>query len=60
MILIQYTFLCYYRDLINKIPHVFHKNFPHTRQLESKDCGPACLQMICKYYGSFYELEIFT
>lgn len=35
----------------------FHKNFPHTRQLESKDCGPACLQMICKYYGSFYELE---
>ncbi|OOQ60341.1 hypothetical protein BC343_25280 [Mucilaginibacter pedocola] len=21
------------------------------------DCGPTCLQMICKYYGRFYELE---
>ena len=36
---------------------LFKRNFPHTQQLESKDCGPACLQMICKYYGAFYELE---
>lgn len=36
---------------------LFRKKFPHTQQLESKDCGPACLQMICKFYGSFYELE---
>ena len=35
----------------------FHKNFPHTRQLESKDCGPACLQMICKYHGKEYSQD---
>jgi ATP-binding cassette subfamily B protein len=36
---------------------LFGEKFPHTQQLESKDCGPACLQMLCKYYGLFYELE---
>ena len=36
---------------------LFKRNFPHTQQLESKDCGPACLQKICKYYGAFYEHE---
>ena len=35
----------------------FKPRFPFTRQLESKDCGPACLQMICKYYKRFYEME---
>ncbi|MED9801468.1 MAG: peptidase domain-containing ABC transporter [Prevotella sp.] len=35
----------------------FKPKFPFTRQLESKDCGPACLQMICKYYKRFYEME---
>lgn len=35
----------------------FKPSFPFTRQLESKDCGPACLQMICKYYKRFYEME---
>ena len=35
----------------------FKPRFPFTRQLESKDCGPACLQMICKYYKKFYEME---
>lgn len=31
--------------------------FPKTKQLESKDCGPACLQILSKYYGRFYEME---
>ena len=25
--------------------------YPHYFQLENRDCGPACLRMICKYYG---------
>lgn len=35
---------------------LFNK-FPYTHQLESKDCGPSCLQLICKFYGQFFELE---
>lgn len=29
----------------------FYKKFPHFRQLDSNDCGPACLKIIFKYYG---------
>lgn len=36
---------------------LFKPKFPSVRQLESKDCGPACLQIICKYYKSFYDME---
>jgi ATP-binding cassette subfamily B protein len=36
---------------------IFRKRFPHTRQLNQKDCGPACLQMLCQYYGRFVEME---
>jgi ATP-binding cassette subfamily B protein len=25
-------------------------NFPHYRQYDSKDCGPACLKIIAKHY----------
>lgn len=31
------------------------KQFPLYRQLESMDCGPACLRMIAKYYGKNYS-----
>lgn len=31
--------------------------FPNFRQIDSRDCGPACLQIICKYYGRFIEIE---
>ena len=31
--------------------------FPNYRQLDSRDCGPACLQIICKHYGKYIELE---
>lgn len=31
-------------------------NFPHEYQLDTKDCGPACIKIIAKYYGRFYSL----
>lgn len=33
------------------------KNFKVERQHDSMQCGIACLQMICKYYGKEYTLE---
>lgn len=30
--------------------------FPFYAQMDSMDCGPACLQMILKYYGKYYPL----
>lgn len=31
--------------------------FPFEHQLDSMDCGPACLKIISKYYGKFYSLQ---
>lgn len=31
--------------------------FPIFRQLDAKDCGPACLKMIAKFFGKNYSLE---
>ncbi|MFW5820640.1 MAG: peptidase domain-containing ABC transporter [Bacteroidota bacterium] len=31
--------------------------FPFYKQLDAKDCGPACLRMIAKYYGKNYNLQ---
>lgn len=31
-------------------------SFPIYRQADQMDCGPACLQMIAKYYGRYYNL----
>lgn len=33
------------------------KSFPHYHQLDSADCGPACLRMIARHYGRSYTLE---
>lgn len=33
------------------------KIFPHEYQLDAKDCGPACLKIIAKYYGKYYSLQ---
>lgn len=33
------------------------KYFPFERQLESKDCGPACIKMIARYYSKYYTLQ---
>lgn len=32
-------------------------NFPYQKQLDSMDCGPACLRMVAKYYGKSYSLQ---
>ena len=33
------------------------KRFPHIRQHDAMDCGPACLCMIAKHFGKSYSLE---
>ena len=35
---------------------IFNK-FPHEHQMDAKDCGPACLKIIAKYYGKYYSLQ---
>ncbi|GAB6013146.1 peptidase domain-containing ABC transporter [Viscerimonas tarda] len=35
---------------------IFEK-FPTSYQVDTKDCGPACLQIICKYYDIHYDIE---
>lgn len=36
---------------------IFSRSFPFEYQLDSMDCGPACLKMICKYFGKYYSLQ---
>jgi ATP-binding cassette, subfamily B, bacterial len=31
--------------------------FPTVKQYDEMDCGPACLQIICKYYGKKFPLQ---
>src|SRR5450759_654178 len=31
--------------------------FPFYHQMDARDCGPACLRMIAKFYGKNYTLE---
>ena len=31
--------------------------FPHRKQMDSRDCGAACLQMIARHYGKSYRLQ---
>jgi len=33
------------------------KKFPFFRQLDKMDCGPASLQIICRYYGKYFDLD---
>lgn len=33
------------------------KKFPFIRQHDGRQCGVACLSMICRYYGKYYSLE---
>ena len=32
-------------------------NLPFTKQLDARDCGPACLRMVAKYHGKTYSLQ---
>lgn len=36
---------------------IFH-SFPIDYQMDSQDCGPACLKMIAKHYGKYYSLQL--
>lgn len=31
--------------------------FPHFSQLEARDCGAACLQIVSKHFGKFFNLD---
>ena len=33
------------------------RKFPNYRQLDSKDCGISCLQIISKFYGKFFSIQ---
>ncbi|RYE52749.1 MAG: hypothetical protein EOP48_15835 [Sphingobacteriales bacterium] len=33
------------------------KQFPCDRQMDAKDCGPACLKMIAKHFGKYFSLQ---
>ncbi len=33
------------------------KKFPFYKQLDLKDCGPTCLQIIAKFYGKIYSID---
>lgn len=33
------------------------RRFPTERQMDSQDCGPACLKMIARYYGRYFSLQ---
>ncbi len=33
------------------------KQFPSDRQLDTMDCGPACLKVIAKFYGRYFSLQ---
>jgi ATP-binding cassette subfamily B protein len=35
-------------------------DFPIIKQLDSMDCGPACLRMIAKYYGKSYSAKFLS
>lgn len=34
------------------------RHFPTEYQLDAKDCGPASLKMIAKYYGRYFSLQL--
>lgn len=33
--------------------------FSFIKQLDANDCGPACLRMVCKYYGKTFSAQYF-
>lgn len=35
-------------------------SFPHFKQVDFTDCGPACLQMVARYYGKDYSLSMLS
>ncbi len=45
----------YFSIYINVISIVM--SFPHEHQLDFKDCGPACIKIIAKFYGKYYSIQ---
>lgn len=45
------------KNLITKYICKKVQQFPHHNQLNIKDCGATCLQMIAEYYGKKYSLQ---
>lgn len=35
-------------------------DFPFLKQADTMDCGPACLQMVAKYYGKDHDLSMLS
>ncbi|PSL44703.1 bacteriocin-processing peptidase [Chitinophaga niastensis] len=33
------------------------RSFPNERQYDKMDCGPTCLKLIARHYGTFYSLQ---
>lgn len=33
------------------------RSFPVEHQLDTMDCGPACLKLIAKFYGKYYSIQ---
>lgn len=33
------------------------RKFPHFKQHDTMDCGPACLKIICQYYGKTFSID---
>lgn len=33
------------------------RGFPFYKQLDSMDCGPACLRMVAKHHGKNYSIQ---
>lgn len=48
----HFTFSTLWFEMIMPI-----KKFPHYRQMDSRDCGATCLQMIAGFYGKHYGLD---
>lgn len=42
---------------VNSDKNMKLKKFPWEYQMDAKDCGPACLKIISKYYGKYYSLQ---
>lgn len=34
-----------------------YRKFPIEYQMDSQDCGPACLKMVAKHFGRYYSLQ---
>lgn len=37
--------------------YLFDRKFPVYRQLQSNDCGPTCIRMVCSFYQKRYSLK---